>query len=143
MKDSPIQAIIDRAYDQYMTMQKGIHESGFDEKYAQMMMNTVDSDEEFLARKVLKMTNLFDEMGNMLQYLHKPVRKEGMLSCINGKYYISGEEIPNGSTIEYMSDGKWNMGRISQHKNDGKIVIITDENKTIEKDFLDLKVRIR
>ena len=144
MKDSEIQKTIDSAYEYFEGFQKKIQGSGYDQKYAQMMLGAADDpDEEFLARKLLQMTSLFDEIGNMVRYLHKPVKKDGKIARVAGKYYISGEEIPTSCTLEFMQEGKWYIGKIKENNSTNEYSLISEDQKITCINPHETKVRIR
>ena len=140
MKESQIQKTIDFAYEKYTSFQKKIQETGYDSKFAKMVMDVDDPDEEFLSRKLLQLTSQFDEIGNMVQYLHRPVKTVGNLSVVGGRCYLSGEELSGGTTIEFMYQGKWYIGRLNCSQEKAWSIISEDQKITVP---VDSKMRVR
>ena len=141
--EHPIQKTIDMAYEQFEAIAKRIKETGYDQQYAQMMMNASDPDEEFLTRKMLEMTSLYDQIGTLVRYLHKPVKVNGIISYVTGKCFINGVEIPIRSTIEFMHEDKWQIGKLEMNKETEKPYIVSDDMKIRVDDIFKIKVRMR
>jgi len=138
---SEFQKIIDGGYNQYMKLQKVIQEKGFDKKFAGLMLGQKNPDDEFMARKLLELTSKFDEIGNDVIYLHKPVRKQGLLRIDNGHCYLDDEEMSDGSVIEYMDNEKWYIGKLNT-KN-GQIQLLSEDGKSMVDLKVSRKVRVR
>lgn len=142
MKLDQLQQIIDSAYDQYSAFQKRIMETGYYQEFAQMVTDTESPDEEFLARKILQMTSMFDEIGNMVQYLHKPVRQSGFLLKSTAGWVLKGETIKDGTTLEFMHNGEWQIGKLRLSGSETPSVVSEDRN-IVCTELDHLKVRIR
>ena len=137
------QTTINTAYEQYMKLQDRIKEVGFDKKYAEKIMNATEPNDEFLARKLLELTSLFDEMGVMVQYLHKPIREEGKLYRTADGWAVGKENLSDGATIEYMNEGKWYIGKMKYDNEQKKYIIKSEDQKATYTKLDNMLTRIR
>ncbi len=143
MNKNFFQTTIDTAYDQYMKLQSKIKEAGFDQRYAEKIMNATDPNDEFLARKLLQLTSMFDEIGNMVQYLHKPVRVDGTLYRTADGWGLQNEKITDGCTLEFMYEAKWHIGKMKYDKHNKTYSIQSEDQKITCTRLDNLRVRIR
>ena len=81
-----------------------------------------------------------------MEYIVKPVRKEGELSFdySNGVYKLGDEEIKPGSPIEYMENGWWNVGLFEKDPvKPLKFYIVDIRANKKDMELKGLKVRLR
>ena len=143
MEKDFFQITIDTAYEQFITLKKKIAESGYDRQYAEKIMNANNPDEEFMARKLLQLTSTFDEIGNMVQYLHKPVRIEGDLCLTKEGWKLNNEKVADGATVEFMHEGKWYIGRLICDGKSGQYSIVSEDKKITCTRPNNVRVRMR
>ena len=105
-----------------------------------------DPDQEFYIRLFTEFDQLSSMLDLFMEYIVKPVRKEGELAFdySNGVYKVGDEEIKPGQPIEYMVNGWWNVGVFEKDpvKPLSYNIIDLKSNKN-EMELKGLKVRLR
>ncbi|MBQ9302573.1 hypothetical protein [Butyrivibrio sp.] len=128
---------------------KKMHEymagKNFDEKFATAMLNATDADSKFKADVAMKLSTVLNMMGIFVEYVNKPVKKEGILQRkLDGTVMLEDTPIPVGSLVEYWKDEKWNLGKIAQNPQTKQLSIIdVVSNKTMVDKIEQIKARIR
>ncbi len=71
-----------------------------------------DPDQEFFIRLITEFDHLSSMLDMFMEYIVKPVRKEGELAFdySTGVFKLGDEVIQPGNPIEYMENGWWNVG---------------------------------
>ena len=74
---------IDDFFRHAEALTKKMHEymagKSFDEKFATAMLNATDADSKFKADVAMKLSTVLNMMGMFVEYVNKPVKKEGIL----------------------------------------------------------------
>ncbi|MBE5826712.1 MAG: hypothetical protein E7307_08750 [Butyrivibrio sp.] len=128
---------------------KKMHEymagKSFDEKFATAMLNATDADSKFKADVAVKLSNVLNMMEMFVEYVNKPVKKEGILQRkLDGTVMLEDTPVPVGSLVEYWKDEKWNLGKIAQNPQTKQLSIIdVVSNKTMIDRIEQITARVR
>lgn len=140
---------IDEMFKKANLLSQKMHEymgsHGFDEKFATAMINATDPDSKFKADMAVKISTVMNLLDMFLQYINKPVKKEGMLQRkLDGTVMLEELPVPIGSLIEFWKDDQWNLGKISQNPQTKQFTITdTMSGKILIDKIEQIKARVR
>ena len=71
-------------------------------------------DQEFYLRIFTEFEQLATMLAHGLNYIDRPVRKQGTLSFdfSEGKYKLDDEYLTNGQLFEFMENNQWHIGKL-------------------------------
>ena len=140
---------IDEMFKKANLLSQKMHEymgsHGFDEKFATAMINATDPDSKFKADMAVKISTVMNLLDMFLQYINKPVKKEGMLQRkLDGTVMLEERPVPIGSLIEFWKDDQWNLGKILQNPQTKQFTITdTMSGKILIDKIEQIKARVR
>lgn len=105
-----------------------------------------DPEQEFYIRLFTEFDQLSSMLDIFMEYIVKPVRKEGELvfDYSNGVYKLADEEIKPGCPIEYMENGWWNVGMFEKDRvKPMKFYIVDMRANKKDMELKGLRVRLR
>ncbi len=141
-----IDELIDYAYNLSMKMEEIAVQKNADEKLVKILMSASDADSRFKAKILIQMMDVVDRMKKIGKYLHDPVKLQGPLQQkLDGSVMLNDTPIPEGTLIEYMVDGEWDIGRLSVNNQtkQSRITQMDDFTKVRIERIEQLPVRIR
>lgn len=70
--------------------------------------DNTNPDELMILDELRSMLTKLDDISHTINYLNRPIKKEGMLhKNRNGRYEINGHEFSSGCGIEYLATDDW------------------------------------
>lgn len=103
-------------------------------------------DQEFYLRIFTEFEQLATTLEHGLNYLDRPVRKQGILAFdfSEGKYKLDDEHIENGQLFEFLENNQWQIGRLQKKPDTIKYVVFDAIKNTIQNvELKGLTVRLR
>ncbi len=116
---------------------------------AQMESLNIDysnPDQEFYLRIFTEFEQLATTLEHGLNYLDRPVRKQGTLAFdfSEGKYKLDDEYLENGLLFEFLENNQWQIGRLQRKPDSIEYVVFDALKNTIHNvDLKGMTVRLR
>ena len=83
-------------------------------------------DQEFYLRIFTEFEQLATMLAHGLNYIDRPVRKQGTLSFdfSEGKYKLDDEYLTNGQLFEFMENNQWHIGKLQNKPGSIEYIIL-------------------
>lgn len=97
------------------------------------LLNKADSpDERLKANQTIRIMTDMEKIGNIVQYLNKPFKIEGILQRkLDGTVLLNDVSLAEGTLIEYMSSNQWNIGILKRDPSTKQYVIYDENGKIV------------
>ena len=109
------------------------------------LLNKADSpDERLKATQTIRIMTDMEKIGNIVQYLNKPVKIEGILQRkLDGTVLLNDVSLTEGTLIEYMSSNQWNIGILKRDPSTKQYVIYDENGKIVISKIHQIEARMR
>lgn len=109
------------------------------------LLNKADSpDERLKANQTIRIMTDMEKIGNIVQYLNKPVKIEGILQRkLDGTVLLNDVSLTEGTLIEYMSSNQWNIGILKRDPSTKQYVIYDENGKIVISKIHQIEARMR
>ena len=116
----------------------------FDERMAKMLLQTDDPDSRFKANLIIRMMNAMSRLDFFINYIHQPVKMEGMLQQkLDGTVRLNEIVIDENTNIEIMTGGEWQIGMLKRNPSTRRFEIQSPDGKCILEKIEQIQARIR
>ena len=109
-----LQGAIHRLHGTMEAVKGYIEKNGSQSQLATLDIDYGDPDQEFYIRLLLEFEQIVKTAEMAMEYVDRPIRKTGRLNYLSqsGVYLVGSEQIKQGDMLEFMSDGRWEIGRV-------------------------------
>lgn len=109
------------------------------------LLNKADSpDERLKANQTIRIMTDMEKIGNIVQYLNKPVKIEGILQRkLDGTVRLNEIPLNDGSMIEYLYGNQWNIGILKRDPSTRQYGIYDENGKIVISKIEQIETRIR
>lgn len=136
--------LIEVAYNLLTAFHEKIVDNSLDETLGGILANASDPDERFKCDELVRIITNIERGKEKINYLHRPVKFEGTLQRkLDGKVYLNDIAVPEGTTIEYMHDGNWEIGFLKKNPKTIGLSIVDGSGDVIIETINQVTARIR
>ena len=140
-----LQGAIHRLHGTMEAVKGYIKNNGSQSQLATLDIDYGDPEQEFYIRIFLEFEQIVKMTEMAMEYVDRPIRKTGRLNYLSqsGVYLVGSEQIKQGDMLEFMSDGRWEIGRVHFDKVRSTYELLNIRGIKYDVEMDGLKVRLR